>query len=150
MKTMATGEKIELALIPVFAIGFWLMAPGLPDEMGIGRLVLGASIFILSQSLVRDLVLLAREKRASQPGVRRKARCMCVESTVGATGVVAGVALLGSGIDGSVVMNNWVWSVLVMAIMALGFVIKDYVVEWSPWRIRRDKDHMNIVFTWKK
>lgn len=46
-------------------------------------------------------------------------------------------------------MDNWVWSVLVMLIMGLGFVIKDYVLEWSPWRIRRDKDHMNIVFTWR-
>ena len=90
------------------------MASGLPDKLGVGRLLLGASALLLFQSLARDLWLLAREKRASQPSPRRKARCMCVESTVGAMGIVAGAVLLGSGIDRSVGMNNWVWSYAVL------------------------------------
>jgi hypothetical protein len=146
---MTTGEKVELALIPVFGAGLWLMAPELPDKVGVGNLLLGASAFLLLQSLIRDLWLLAREKRAAQPSPRRKARCMCVESTVGATGVIVGIILLGSGIDRSVVMNDWIWSPLVMVVMGIGFVIKDYVLEWSPLRVRRDREHVNIVFTWK-
>ena len=75
---------------------------------------------------------------------------MCIESTVGATGIVAGAVLLGTGIDRPVVMDKGIWSPLAMATMAVGFAIKDYVLEWRPWRVRRDKDHTNIVFTWKK
>jgi hypothetical protein len=146
---MTTGEKVELALIPVFGAGLWLMAPELPDKVGVGNLLLGASAFLLLQSLIRDLWLLAREKRAAQLSPRRKTRCMCVESTVGATGVIVGIILLGSGIDRSVVMNDWIWSPLVMVVMGIGFVIKDYVLEWSPLRVRRDREHVNIVFTWK-
>ena len=40
---MTIGEKIELALIPVLGIGFWVMAPALPDQVGVGRLLLAAS-----------------------------------------------------------------------------------------------------------
>jgi hypothetical protein len=146
---MTIGEKIELALIPVLGIGVWLMASALPDQVGVGRLFLAASALLLFQSLVRDLWLLARKKRMSQSSPRRAVRCMCIESTVGATGIVVGAILLSSGITRLIVMDDWVWSVLVMLIMGVGFVTKDYVLEWSPWRIRRDKDHMNIVFTWK-
>jgi hypothetical protein len=146
---MTTAEKIELALIPLFGAGLWLMTPGLPDKLGVGKLLLGTSALLLLQSLIRDLWLLTREKRAAQLNPRRKARCMCVESTVGATGVIVGMALLGSGIDRSVVMNDWIWSPLVMVVMGIGFLIKDYVVEWGPLRVRRDRDHMNIVFSWK-
>ncbi len=147
---MTIGEKIELTLIPVLGMGFWLAAPVLPDQIGVGRLFLAASALLLFQSLVRDFWLLAREKRTSQPSPRRAVRCMCIESTVGATGIVVGAILLGSGITRSVAMDNWVWSVLAMLIMGIGFLMKDYVLEWNPWRIRRDKDHMNIVFTWKR
>ena len=75
---------------------------------------------------------------------------MCVESTLGATGIVAGIIILGSGIDRLVTMNEWSWGLLVMLVMATGLLIKDFVVEWGPLRFRRDKNHMNIVFTWNK
>jgi hypothetical protein len=146
---MTTAEKIELALIPVFGAGLWLMAPDLPDQLGVGNLLLGTSALLLLQSLIRDLWLLVREKRAARPSPHRKARCMCVESTVGATGVIVGIVLLGSGIDRSVVINDWMWAPLVMVMMGTGFVIKDYVLQWGPLRVRRDRDHVNIVFTWK-
>ena len=146
---MTTPEKVELALIPVFGAGLWLMAPELPKKLGVGDLLLGTSVLLLLQSLIRDLWLLTREKRAAQLSPRRKARCMCVESTVGATGVIVAIVLLGSGIDRSVVMNDWMWSPLAMVILGIGFVIKDYVLEWGPLRVRRDRDHVNIVFTWK-
>lgn len=74
---------------------------------------------------------------------------MCVESTIGATGVALGIMVLGSGIDRSVPMDGWSWSFLAALVMAIGFAIKDFVFEWNPFRIRRDKDHVNIVFTWR-
>ena len=147
---MTIAEKIELAVIPVLGAGFWLMAPLLPDRIGVGKLLLWTSALLLLQGLVRDLWLLARQKRNLEPGLLKKSRCMCVESTLGATGIVAGTIILGSGIDRLVTMNEWTWGLLVMLVAATGLLIKDFVVEWGPLRFRRDKDHMNIVFTWNK
>ena len=147
---MTIAEKIELALIPVLGIGVWLMAPGSPGHVGVGRLLLATSAFLLFESLIRDLWLLIRDRRVKKSSPPRKDRCICAESTAGASGVIIGLVLLGSGIDYPVTMNNWTWSLLVMTTMILGFIIKDYVVELGPIRVRRDKDHMNIIFTWKK
>ena len=146
---MTVVERIELALIPVMGITFWFLTPILPDKLPAGRLLLLASALLLFQSLVRDVWFLSRKGRGEQE-LGRAARCMCIESTVGATGIVVGAILLGAGIGQLVSMSDWSWSVLIMLVLSGGFLMKDYVVEWSPWRIRRDKDHMKIVFTWKK
>ena len=58
--------------------------------------------------------------------------------------------MLGSGIDRSVPMEGWTLSFLTVLVMAAGFAIKNFVLEWNPFRIHREKDHVKIVFTWKK
>lgn len=146
---MTTAEKIEVSLIPLLGICSWLIASKLPNQMNIGQLLLGMSAFLLLQSLIRDLWLLANQ-RGKQPDLQRKIRCMCAESTVGMTGIIIGIVLLGTGIDLSVPMPNWSWSILIMAILSLGFIMKDYVIEWNPFRLYKDLDHINIIFTWKK
>jgi len=146
---MTLTEKTELALIPVVGAVVWLLAPVLPDKLAVGRLLLIVSALILFQGLVRDIWLLFRDTHA-EPAPRKVARCMCVESTVGVTGIVIGLILLGAGIGQPVLISGWLWSVLIMVVLSTGFLMKDYVVEWSPWRIRQEKNHMNIVFTWKK
>jgi hypothetical protein len=147
---MTIAEKIELAVIPILGAGFWLMAPLLPERVGVGKLLLWTSALLLLQGLVRDLWLLARQKQNLEQGLLKKARCMCVESTLGATGIVAGIIILGSGVDHLVTMNGSSWGLLVMLVVATGLLIKDFVVEWSPLRFRRDKNHINIVFTWNR
>lgn len=136
-------------LIPVTAMAIWFLIPVLPHTLPTGQLLLYASALILLQSLARDLWLLSRKSRAQDKN-RKAARCMCIESTVGATGVIAGGVLLGAGVGQPVSMSGWSWPVLSVLVLGTGFLVKDYILEWSPWRIRRDKDHMNIVFTWKK
>ena len=147
---MEYSEKCELGFILVVAMGCWIVAPALPGQVGIGTLLLMLSALLLLQSLVRDLGLLARSARGSAASPRRVARGMCVESTVGATGIVIGAILLGSGMSQPVMMERWSWTLSVVVVTGIGLLIKDYVVEWGPWRIRRDKDHMNIVFRWKR
>lgn len=167
-------EKIELISIPLFGIGFCLLLPMipisapiftfilLPDVLSLGSLLLLMSSLLLLQGLVRDLSLLARAKRMPQStvseGAVRAGRCMCMESTVGMTGILLGIGILGFGgfgdfgdfgINQPIRMANWEWSVLVMLMMSFGFAIKDLVIQTDPWRIVRDKDHMNIVFKWK-
>jgi hypothetical protein len=146
---MTTAEKIELTLIPTIGIVFWLIASILPDQMSIGSLLINTSALLLLQGFFRDLWLLSQQKNTS-PDLQRKMQCMCAESTFGMTGIIFGVILLGVGIDLAVPMSSWGWSVLVMVIMTVGFFIKDYVLEWNPFRIYKDLDHINIIFTWKK
>lgn len=146
---MTSAEQAELALIPIIGAGVWLTSAQLPKSVGAGMLLLGVSALLLLQSLVRDLWLLAKHRRQVSSAPRREATCMCVESTVGATGVAVGALLLGAGIGRPVEMGGWSWSLLAVGVMAVGFIIKDLVLEWRPFRVRRDRDHMNIVFTWK-
>ncbi len=147
---MTAAERTELALIPILGAGVWLVGPSLPGRAGVGTLLLATSGLLLFQSLIRDLWLVARNRRAEQSGPRRKARCMCVESTVGATGIIVGLVLLGSGIGRAVVMSPWKWSALALVVTVAGFLVKDLVFDLWPVRIRRHKDHMGIIFTWKK
>ncbi|MGH8128428.1 MAG: hypothetical protein ACRETC_08685 [Gammaproteobacteria bacterium] len=147
---MTRNEKVELTAVPVLGIGFWLVAPLLPDRLSIGALLLVAAVLLLLQSLVRDVALLTQQRRVTHSGSQRAARCMCIESAIGVTGVAAGLALLGAGLGRSFAMPPWAWGVLAVIVTGFGFVIKDYVVTWTPWRIRRDKDHVNIVISWKR
>lgn len=147
---MSISDKIELGLFPIVGLGVWWMTRGLSYEIPVAQLLLWASALLLLQGLVRDLCLLARQRRSAQRTPRRAARCLCVESTLGATGIVLGAVLLGAGIGAHFVVEGWLLSVLLMALMSMGFLIKDTVLEWNPWKLYKDKDHLNIVFTWKK
>ncbi len=153
---MTIPEKVELISIPIFGIGIWLVATlftlELPSELNVGNLALMLSSLLLLQGLVRDLFILARAKRMShttENKVTRVARCMCMESTLGIIGILLGIGIFCIGINQSVQMANWAWGGWVMLTMSVGFAIKDLVIETNPWRIVRDKDHMNIVFKWK-
>ena len=146
---MTITEKIELVMIPVSGGSVFLLAGELPVNVGVGQLLLWASALLLFQGLMRDLFLLARQKRTNRPGPRREARCMCVESTAGVIGIVVGLVMIGAATDRKVVLDRWTWSLLAMGSMAVGFAIKDYVVEWRPWRVRREPDHLNVIVRWK-
>ena len=150
MSDMTTAERIELALIPLVGISVWVIAEGLPAQIGIGSLLLASSVLLLLQGLIRDLWLLFKLRQQSQTGTGNKALCMCVESTVGVTGIVAGLVVLGSAADSTLFVDRTLWTILAVSVLVLGFVIKDFVFEWRPFRIRRDKDHVNLVFSWKR
>ena len=129
---MTTAEKIELGLVPLGAVAAWLAAPALPTSLPAGNLIMVCAGIILLQSLVRDLTILARMRGRESSGPKRAARCMCVESALGATGVLAGAVILGAGIGHDVSLNPISWALTVGLVMALGFAIKDLVFEWSP------------------
>ena len=74
---------------------------------------------------------------------------MCVESTLGVTGVIAGLALVGSGVDSRVAVSAALISFVAIGVLGIGFAIKDLIFEFRPFRIRRDKEHLNIVVRWK-
>ena len=150
MSDITAAEKFELALIPVVGMISWLMAARLPAQISTGALLLGASVLLLLQGLIRDLWIISRRNRQSQVGAHQEALCMCVESTVGVTGVLAGLIILGSSIDSTLSANPPLISFLTIGVLTIGFAIKDFILELRPFRIRRDKDHLNIVFSWKR
>ena len=150
MSDMTVAEKTELALIPLVGLAVWLVSERLPEMIGIGSLLLAASVLLLFQGLIRDLWLLFKRSQRSESGPRQEALCMCVESTVGVTGVLAGLVLAGAAADASVHVSQILWSILAVMVLAIGFAIRDFVFEWRPFRVRRDKDHVNLVFSWKK
>lgn len=148
---MNTLEKIELGLIPLTGFLAYAAAPLLPEAPSLGHLMLILSALLLLQSLLRDLAILARRRSAEiAAGPMRTMRCMCVESTVGMTGIVVGAGLFGFGFGGDLAMSPAAWAVAALLTLVLGFAIKDFVLRTTPWRIVRDPDHVNIVVSWRQ
>ena len=118
--------------------------------MPIGMLALVAASVLLTQGLLRDAWLLWRRRQADSTPAETGQRCLCVESGLGVLALVVGVALLLSGTGGTVTLQRLGWAVLVVTSLATGFALKNWVFEWNPWRLRREKDHANIIFSWRK
>jgi len=146
---MTRAEWIELALVAVVAAASSHTAQLLPPAIPLWQIVLGLSALLLAQSLMRDVAILIRQGRAKSNVPRKIARCFCLESTVGATGVAAGAALVGLGVARQFTVSPWKVSVAVAATMILGLVIKDLVISWKPPRVRYEKDHVNLLVRWK-
>jgi hypothetical protein len=147
---MNIAEIVEFSLIPAIGLGVWWWSAALPAHVEVGKLLLWASALLLLQSLLRDVWLLAKSRRKARLNPPRVAQCMCVESMIGMSGVVMGLLLFSFGIGKSVIMERWTWSTFAMVVLVVGFVIKDYVLEAKPWRLRRDKDHVNLIVKWRK
>ena len=146
---MTTIEKFETSIILILGFFLLLITKIFPAEIGIGQFLLYTSALLLLQSLIRDLCILYENRNMDKLKTQRVARCMCVESTIGAVGILIAVMLLGIGLDLIITMNGWSWVIVIEAILILGYYIKDFVFEWMPWRFYKDNDHINIVFTWK-
>lgn len=144
------AEKFELlALAGATALTAWL-GPAAGIRLELGELIAGAALLLLLQGLVRDLWLWRESRRRPPPAPPREARCMCVESALGLTGVVAGIGLVGFGLDLPVGLSATGVTATTGAVLAGGFVLKDFVFEWSPWRIYREKNHAQVILRWRK
>ena len=141
---MTTREKVELLLICCVAGAAWFFTARLPHQLAAGELILAASVFLLSQGLLRDLWIKYVVKPAA-PAQPRRIVCMCMESTVGVAGVTAGAAILLCGIRSSVQLPQLFWPLLVLCVGVVGFVIKDFVIDWKTWKVRKEKDHQSVI-----
>ncbi len=147
---MNITEKTELLLIGLVGGVIWFIQPMLPTSMLVARLILYGAALLLLQGLVRDLWLLFQSRGNEAKETKKAMQLMCLESTIGGLGILIGAGLSIIGFAREVEMFAWTWLILVVVVLVLGFLIKDLVIEWAPWRIRRDKNHMNIIFSWKK
>lgn len=142
---MTRIERAEIVSIPIASAGAWGLSAHLPQHFGFGQLMLIACALLLAQSLVRDLSLLRAARALAAESPRRVAQCMCLESTVGAYGILLGAMLTVSGLEHRVQMAPWQWAGLVFGVLTVGFAIKNLVIAWRPWRLERDIDHLNVV-----
>jgi len=150
MPSLTIAEKIELAAIPLATALAAMLVPRTGIALDAGELLAGAALLLLVQGFFRDLWLLrvARQRKAAAPA--REAACLCVESALGLTGVVAGIGLVGFGLARPVVVSPGAFATGVAFVMGAGFALKDLVFEWSPWKIYREKDHAQVIFRWKQ
>lgn len=146
---MNTQDRLELSVIVMLVGMVWFGASLFPPELSVGNLILMLSALLLLQSLIRDLSILFKQRKKVNETPVTIARCMCVESAVGATGILLGIALIAFNVFSMIVMSSLRWTLCVLATVIIGFLIKDFVFQWKPWRIRREKDHMNVIFSWK-
>ena len=96
---MKTATRIELVFIVIATAATFGAAWGgwLPDSVRVGTLCLTAAAVLLGQGLIRDLIHLRRMKKEQGDSDERVMMCMCLESTVGMVGVIAGTVVLGVG-----------------------------------------------------
>jgi len=146
----STAEKVEVGAIPtVTALVAWLV-PRAGLRFEIGELLAGAALLLLLQGFCRDLWLLRQSRRQPAAAPGREARCLCVESALGLTGIVAGIVLVGTGLAGPVVLSAVALAGGTGGTMLAGYLLKDFVFSWSPWRIFREKDHAQIIVRWRR
>lgn len=122
-----------------------LLFVDLPSQIALSRIILYCAALLLLQGLVRDLCLLYIHKGAFST-VKQHAQCICLESSIGLLGIAIGGILLLSQFDIVVKLNTAIWGLLIAAVLMLGFVVKDLVFYWKSFQIRREKDHLNLIF----
>ena len=145
---MTKANKIELLMIAIVCLlPFAIKLPGL---VSIANLVLWSAALLLLQSLVRDLTILWQRKRMNQTAKAqgREAACFCAESTVGILGILLGCILLFSRVGGMTTMATLSWFILALTVLSIGYFLKSYVLQWNPWKIVKDPDHLNIIVKW--
>jgi hypothetical protein len=42
-----------------------------------------------------------------------------------------------------------VWLLVAAVVWFGGYTIKDVVIHWSPWKMRRVKDHGSLIVRWR-
>jgi hypothetical protein len=146
---MTRAGQIEVAAIGIVAAAGWLIWPHISFPKPLWRILLGLSALLFAQSLVRDVAILLLRRRSEAGRPRKEVRCLCLESAMGATGVLAAALIACWGGAIRVTLNRWEFFLAGAGIMVIGFVIKDLVVSWRPFGVRREQDHLNLIVRWK-
>ena len=139
-------EKGELGWIGFAVVLIAVLRHRLPTQLEAAYMVTALTLLFLAQSLIRDLWLMYSRK--GQAGESKKLRCFCVESVVGFVPIILAAALIGLGIRPQIAVSASIWPLAAAFVMALGFLIKDYVIDLRTLKVRKEKDHINIIFKW--
>jgi hypothetical protein len=143
------AERVELGFIMLGMCVLAFSVGTLPERVEVGSVLAIAALALLLQGLVRDVWLLWKQRRSGTAGAPEEARCMCVESTVGLAGVLVGVLLTALAVEAEVPIAAWAWPMAAGGVWGAGFLMKDHVIQWKPWKVRRVKDHGSILVRWR-
>jgi hypothetical protein len=140
---LSRAEKTEASLIGLSVAGMAAGSMRLPSALDLGTLVTVAALALLLQGFFRDLWILYRSR--GQRERPETATCICAESAIGLSGVLIGVVASIAWVKVPIALKPWHWPALAVLVWGLGFVIKDIVIQWRPWAVRRIKNHGSIV-----
>lgn len=145
---LAKTEIFELGAIPVAIAWVAWLTPSPGMRLEIGELLAAGALSILLQGFGRDLWLLRQARRQPEAAATREVSCMCVESAIGLAGVVAGIGLVGFDIGMMVFLSPTVLAASTGLTLLAGYLLKDFVFGWSPWKIYREKNHAQLIVRW--
>ncbi len=120
----------------------------LPARAEVGELVLGVAALLLTQGLIRDLVRLRAARALAREGAP-KITCVCVESTLGLTAILAGTLLVFAMSPMALRVPTLAWPSGVAFVMGFGFVTRHLVFDWRALSLRWEPDHAGVV-VWRK
>lgn len=143
---MTRFERTELAIIALAMLLAWPRLRYLPDHPSIGGLLTTAGATFLGQGLLRDIALLAT---ARSKGPERRQACLCLESLLGISAVAGGIALALWQPAWCLAAGRPTWAMMFGLTLLAGFLQKELVITWSPLRLRRDRNHLNVIVTWR-
>ena len=148
---MTKREQGEIFAIVVFVIVISVFSLNLPSHISLGRLVLYCAGLLLFQGLLRDLsiYLFKSSKKEQFQQKKSSAQCLCLESGIGILGIIIGLLLFFTLSIQFVAISQWQWVGILSGILIAGFLIKDWVFYWQPFRFERELNHANVIFSFK-
>jgi hypothetical protein len=136
MKAMAA--RLELALVAAAALVVAIFDDHFPRIVPVGHLFVAAALALLVQGFLRDLVRLVSMRRRA---TTRAVTCVCVESVVGLTWIVTGLALSLGRERATVPMGAIGWPLALACVGIFGTATREIVFDWRARRLRREVDH---------
>lgn len=140
-------EKFELLGASVATVLSWFVPA---FSLRLGGLITAASVLLLLQGFCRDVWLWLMARCQPVQAEPHYGACMCVESTLGFTGIIAAAGLTAFQFGPPYLVTRPWLTLSVAAVLAAGFLLKDFVFSWSPWRIYREQNHATLHFRWRK
>jgi len=140
---LSRAEKIEASLIGLSVTAVAVGSKRLPSALDAGTLVTVAALALLLQGFFRDLWILFRSR--TRRGKTETAAYICAESAIGLGGVLVGAVASLAWVKFLISIKPWHWTGLALLVWSLGFVIKDVVIQWKPFAIRKIKNHGSII-----
>ena len=145
---MKSHAKWEIAGIVLFVSAIALARSYLPNRIEVGEAILAGAATLLVQGLIRDLVRLRASRAAAKAGTPR-ITCVCAESTLGVTAILAGILLVFAMSPMVVRVPAFAWPVCVGLVLVFGFSTRHLVLDWRERRFRWEPNHDGTV-AWKK
>lgn len=139
-------ELFEIGMIAATVLMLTLLRDFLPGKIDAGVFIALIILPALLQILMRDLWLMRRRQHTKTQG--KEMRCMCLESCAAWFVLLIAVLSIFFGWSKSITPNPWIWIGSVAFAQLLAFLMKDWIVDLKTFRLRRDPDHINLIFKW--